>query len=154
MTISPEAFVPEPADVPSEQRWAFEDGEVTEEEYAEGFERFVACAEEQGGIVTHVGTDPETGRIRYMYPADEPTTPVVEDCYQRYWQDIDATFQTTDLEMVAEQQEEAERSYEKMRPCLEANGYEVPPYDPDGSHAELIMTYFDLSNAGLCGSDG
>ncbi len=146
------ARVPAADDVPNDQRWAFEDGTVSRDEYERGFRQFESCASDGGVRLTTAGVDEQSGLIHYMYPDDAAQVAAVEQCYARHFVEIDAAFQTTDANVLEASRAEAEQLWAKARACLENNGEDVPTaYDEwDPEVADGMMRYMELSNEGRC----
>lgn len=149
------ATVPADGNVPDEQRWAFDDGEVSRDEYERGFRQFESCADDRGVRLTTAEVDEQSGLIHYMYPDDEAQAAVVEQCYAKHFVEIDAAFQTTDADVLAASRAEGEQLWQTARACLESNGEDVPSaYDEwDPEVADGLMRYMELSNDGRCPND-
>ncbi len=163
--IPPEATIAALGDIPEEQRWAFEDGTVTVEEYQKGFDAFRSCVEEQGQRLVGVSIDPTTGLIEYGIPASGPDVPrqedplqiTAEECYLRWFQEIDATYQTmTPAVLEAALEEDRRRLDRDMRPCLQANGIEVGDVSELGRQAldRFSLRYVELFENGACPEAG
>jgi hypothetical protein len=99
-----------------EQREALADGEVTQDEYTEGFERFRACLRAEGyelrdvelvGVVWQAGI-----------PAEAVDSGVEAECYPREHKFVDMVWQTSHGEETT--------LLEALRHCLRERGLGVP----------------------------
>lgn len=145
--------------LPPEQRDAFEDGKVLLPEYQSGFAAFRACAEDSAkDSVAIESTDPETGLIIYgTMGVLEPPGPIagsaVNRCYQTYFSYIELAWQRTDPTLLAVSARRQRELFDTtFRPCLEANGYEVPDVVEPGTevYGELTVAATKLFNDGTC----
>lgn len=144
--------------VPDEQRAAFVDGNVDTNEYQEAFGRFRDCANTSESLVVDIQTDPVSGFIGYGVKGElsAPGTSNgshLDDCYQRYFSYIEATWQTTDpgaLESVI--QSNMDFYHEAVQPCLIANGLEAPDDVVPGTEefSDLSNQFLELDAAGKC----
>lgn len=98
------------------QREALADGEVTQDEYTEGFERFRACLRAEGyelrdvelvGVVWQAGI-----------PAEAVDSGVEGECYPREYKFVDMVWQTSHSEETT--------LLEALRHCLRERGLGVP----------------------------
>ena len=141
-----------------EQQAAFADGTVGLDEYQAGFALFQECANVTEPLVVDIRTDPITGLVGYgvngeLSPPGVSNGSPVDDCYQRYFSFIEATWQTTDPGMIEEGiQQNLEFFRLVVQPCLDANGVETPDQVVPGSEefADLSKQFTDLVAAGKC----
>lgn len=161
--------VPEASSVNEEQRPYFEDGVVTLAEYQEAFAKFEQCASDVGGVVSVSLRDPVTGLITYssssaLEARDEQSfdesgqlLPSAEspmnDCYQRFFDLTEITFSTNDPTVLAAVPDEQIAMFNQIaRPCLVANGVDVPADLEYGTpqYEDLINRWSELNIAGGC----
>ncbi len=124
-------IIAEKDDLPDEQRAYFQDGKVTLQEYQEAYGLFLKCTEEAGVAASwnEVGRDEVTGVITYTITDYEEGLPGsrTSECYERWWRDTEAAFQTSDPAVLAGEPAEQMRFFdENLRPCLEHIGVAVP----------------------------
>lgn len=161
--------VPEASEVAEEQRQYFDDGVVSVAEYHEAFGRFRQCAIDVGGVVSESSRDAVTGVIKYSSSSpleasgaqtmDEsgnvsptPSSPV-NDCYQRFFDLTELTFQLNDPAVQAAMPEEQLAIFgQVVEPCLTANGVEVPDDLEYGTpeYQDLSERFGELSSTGAC----
>lgn len=103
--------------ISSEQQAALADGEVSEDEYQEGFRRFQACMSdagyellvpEQQGII-----------IEYSIPQAGVDSGADAECYDREYRELDMMWQLA--------HQDSSPTAEVLRDCLVAHG--IPPED-------------------------
>ncbi len=146
------------ADIPPDQRDAYEDGTVDTGEYYGAFNLFRSCANADEPVVVNIQTDPTSRYISYGVKGDlsapgPSNGTLVDDCYQRYFSWIEATWQTTDpgaLDSVMQQNLDFFENV--MRPCLEANDAAIPDEVIPGTDAfgDLSKQFESLNAAGKC----
>lgn len=165
-----DAGIPEAGSVSADQRAYFEDGVVTLAEYQEAFSRFVECAAGAGGVVSESARNPVTGLISYtssallqaegaqVLDADGNVLPTVSnpvnDCYQRFFDVTEIAFTANDPTVQAAIPSEQMAAFEQVvKPCLLANGVEVPVDLEFGSsqYRDLTDRAAELNASGSCG---
>lgn len=89
------AWVDQPADAePSAaQQEALADGIVTRDEYAAGYQRYVACMAELGFVVD--GRDTGEGIIGYVIPGSTGNSGAANRCYEAEFYQLDSTYQVS-----------------------------------------------------------
>jgi hypothetical protein len=92
------AWVDQPADAePSAaQSEALADGEVTREEYAAGFDRYVACMADLGFAVDRLDTGEDV--ISYVIPGNAGHSGAANRCYEAEFQELDMIWQVAHAE--------------------------------------------------------
>lgn len=140
------------------QRAAFEDGEISTVEYAEAYRMFEACANSAGLAVVDPQVDPVSGYI--SYGIFEEVGGVLEDptsdtgrCYENEFHWVELVWEATDPTYTQQQRELAlERFETEARPCLVANGVDVPVVVEldDDAYLPLLQEWIALSSASKC----
>ena len=139
----------------SPQAAALADGKVTTAEYHVAFSLFEACANDGTTSVVDVNTDPTTGLITFGVTGDlETPGTTLYECYIRYFDDIELTWQSTDENFLESSRESQIAFFDtELRPCLESNGVEVPDVTPQPGSQEfgdLMTAVAALFNSGSC----
>lgn len=147
------------SEVQASQQEALADGEVTIDEYNEGYEAFRSCAEERGGTVETLGVDPASGLIAYstatdIFDRDSSGELSVEgQCYSETFIAIEATFETTNPAAVAAAQQGIMDAFDlDVRPCLEANDVLIPDglVVDSADWDQLTIEFSQLQQSGAC----
>lgn len=109
-------------------------------------------------LVGDARTDPTSGYIGYGVKGDlaapgPSNGTLLDDCYQRYFSWIEATWQTTDVgavDMVIQQ--DLDFFEQAIRPCLEANGVVIPDGVMPGTNefGDLSKQWTSIDAAGKC----
>jgi len=149
-------------EVPIDQRVALQDGLVTADEYQAGFAAFQKCVEEDNGNLTDVVVDPETGERSYQSTGaigtpDEPNLgSATGRCHNQYFSWIEIAYSVGNPDVLAVLERRADEEFVNLlKPCLEANGRDVPstrpPTDSD-EYSRLLDEYTGLTASGSCPS--
>lgn len=142
-----------------EQRALLADGEASLSEYQSSFEAFQSCANADGTRRVSVSsTDGVSGLIVYGVVGDLLSPGSAGDdplnvCYEKYFSWVEFIWQTTDPTLLAESRRRGLEYFELTdRPCLEANGVEVPASVEYGSaeYGNLLSISTQLMNDGKC----
>jgi len=102
------------SDVSPQQAAAVEDGEVTPDEYAAGFRRYVACMDEAGYTV--VGGEVVAGAMSYSFP--DAGTEADGRCYATEFGAMDAIYQEVHFAESG--------TYRELADCLARHGVDAP----------------------------
>lgn len=140
------------------QRAAFEDGDISTVEYAEAYRAFEACAIAAGLAVVDREVDPVSGYISYGIfeeiggSLEDPTSDT-GGCYETEFHWIELVWEATDPTYTEQQRDLAlERFETEARPCLVANGVDVPLVVglDDDAYLPLLQEWIALASGNKC----
>jgi hypothetical protein len=143
----------------AEQRVFLADGKASLSDYQTSFEAFMACANaDRTRRVSVASTDEVTGLIVYgvvgeLLPPGNTSTDPLNVCYEKHFTWVEFVWQTTDPNLLAESERRGLDDFERTdRPCLEANGVDVPASIEYASseYGELVSLSTKLINEGKC----
>lgn len=141
----------------AEQAFAFEDGEVTYDEYATAINNVIDCARQAG--INVVGPTPYAPDPNFLYYESSAETDaesaanetIIEDCQRRYSTDIEVAWANVN----APSQEENDQVYLDAIDCVETTtGDDLSDYTADSNDLnELIDLYGEIYIDCLTGQD-